>query len=160
MELREVALQDLDLSLGWLRELPESAVKGMESSLEMTVVLRDGLCPRDTGLLLKLWLSAPGPEARRYLIEHSLDAIERAKKKREKSLDPRLGEGGRALLDGLSILRETSVRLQRRVYKDGLGELPMEGRRILVTARDKAHEECISVLREIERILSEPREGQ
>lgn len=140
------------LTEGSLRRLGRLPTRNQEEII--AVVLRESFCSKDTALLLGLWLQARDPAAKRYLLEHARDAIERVKRNTEKPQDPRLGESGQQLLDSLSILRQTSFRLQRRA-RDGFGELPSEGLRLLVDARDKAHSECVSALCEVERILSE-----
>jgi ParB-like chromosome segregation protein Spo0J len=147
-------VEDLSLGLlgpGSLRQLALLQPRNQEELV--AVSKREGLGPRDTATLVDLWRRAPDPESRRYLIDHPQDAIRRARGKPDEPVDPRLGQAGRQALEGMTALRQTSLRLLRRL-RDGLGDLPPEGVAVLAEARRRAAEDSRSALEAVEGWLS------
>jgi len=143
-------LEDLSLGLlgeGSLRRLAQLPSRNQEEL--WAVAQRDGLSPKDTGILVELWQQAPDAEARQYLLEQPADAIRQARSVPEAPVDPRLGTAGQELLAGLVALQQMSLRVVRRV-KHGLGELPPEGVGMLSKAREQADEHCRLALRHVE----------
>jgi len=136
---------------GSLRRLASLPARNQEELV--AVAGRDGLSSRETAVLVDLWRRATEWEARRYVMEHPREAIRRARAGRERPVDARLGEAGRQLLEGLLVLRQASLRMQRRV-RDGLGELSTEGVCVLAAARDRAEDDCLAALREVGGWLS------
>lgn len=135
-------LEDLSLGLlaeGSLRRLAQLPACNQEEL--WAVAQRDGLSPKDTGTLVGLWQRAPDAQARQYLLEQPADAIRQAQSVPDAPVDPRLGTAGQEMLAGLVALQQVSLRVARRV-KQGLGQLPPEGIRMLFKARERADEEC------------------
>lgn len=139
------------LGEGSLRRLASLPACNQEELV--AVAWREGLSSRETVVFIDLWRRAADPEARRYVMEHPREAIRRARAGRERPVDARLGEAGRELLEGLLVVRQASLRMQRRL-RDGLGELPTEGVKVLAAARDRAEDDCTTALREVRGWLS------
>jgi len=139
--LEGVALASL--APGSLRRLALLPPRNQEELL--AIMQRERLAPRQTTQLLELWRRAPDGEARRYLCEHPREALARVHGTQQAPLDPRLGEAGRQLLDSLLALRAVSLRLSRRL-RDGLGELPAQGVRVLAEAKQQAAQDCQAAL--------------
>ncbi|MBM3271143.1 MAG: ParB N-terminal domain-containing protein [Candidatus Sericytochromatia bacterium] len=124
---------------GALRRLAQLHARNQEAV--MAAALRDGIPAEDVGALADLVRRAPAPMARRYVIDHPADALARARRRQDPAADPRLGEAGRQVLEGLQILRQTALRLQRRA-REGLGALPPDAVRLLAEAADGADHDC------------------
>jgi len=136
---------------GSLRRLAQLPACNQEPLV--AVARRDGLSSRETAFLVDLWRRATDVEARRYVMEHPREAIRRVRAGRERPVDARLGTAGRELLESLRVVRQASLRMQRRL-RDGLGELPTEGMTVLAAARDRAEDDCTTALREVRVWLS------
>jgi ParB-like chromosome segregation protein Spo0J len=136
---------------GSLRRLAQLPARNQEELV--AVARRDGLSSRETSVLVDLWRRATDGEARRYVMEHPLEAIRRVRAGRERPVDARLGKAGCELLESLLVVRQASLRMQRRL-RDGLGELPTEGMTVLAAARDRAEDDCATALREVRGWLS------
>lgn len=146
-----LAEQALDLLPGGsLRRLAQLPARNQEEV--MAASLRDGIPAEDVGALADLIRRAPTPLASRYVLDHPADALARARGKAEPPADPRLGELARQVLEGLQILRQTSLRIQRRA-RDGLGSLPVDGTRLLVEATDGAENDCRTALAAVRQCL-------
>lgn len=101
-----------------------------------TAAQRTELDPRDVERLVDLWRRAPDPEARRFLLEQPVQALQIARGEPEALVDVRLGKAGEEVRSVLETLRRASLRLARRV-RDGVGPLPPEGIAVLTEARNK-----------------------
>lgn len=123
------------LSGGSLRRLAQLQARNQEQL--MAAANRDSITPCDIGALADLYRRAPDPLARGYVLEHPHDALERARRRSEQALDPRLGEAGQELLNGLTALRQVSLRVARRATQ-GLGALPHDAVTQLRTAANDA----------------------
>jgi ParB-like chromosome segregation protein Spo0J len=147
-----LAEQALDLLPGGsLRRLAQLPARNQEEV--MAAVLRDGVGADDVGALADLMRRAPTPLARRYLLDHPEDALARARGRSDSTADPRLGEPARQVLEGLQILRQTSLRLQRRA-RDGLGSLPADGARLLAEAASGADIDTRAAITAVQQCLS------
>ncbi len=136
---------------GSLRRLALLPCRNQEELV--AVARRDGLSSRETSILVDLWRRGTDGEARQYVMAHPREAIRRARAGREWPVDVRLGAAGRELLGVLLVVRQASLRMQRRL-QDGLGELPAEGVKVLAAARDRAEDDCVTALREVRGWLS------
>ena len=137
---------------GSLRRL--ASLPACNQELLVTAARRDGLSSRETAVFIDLWRRATDCDARQYVLEHPREAIRRSRSGHERPVDARLGEAGGQLLEGLLVLRQASLRMRRRL-RDGLGELPSEGVRVLATARDRAEDDCVTALGEVRTWLSQ-----
>lgn len=147
-----LAEQVLDLLPGGaLRRLAQ--LPGRNQEEVMAAVLRDGVAAEDVGALADLMRRAPNPLARSYVLEHPGDALARASGRLDPPADPRLGEVARQILEGLQILRQASLRLQRRA-RDGLGTLPADGARLLTEAANGAEDDCRAAVAAVRQCLS------
>ncbi len=147
-----LAEQTLDfLSGGSLRRLAQLPTRNQEEV--MAAVLRDGVAAEDVGPLADLMRRAPDPLARRYVLDHPADALARARGRSDPAVDPRLGEPARQVLEGVQVLRQVSLRLQRRA-RDGLGVLPTDGARLLAEAANGAEHDCKTAIITVRQGLS------
>ena len=120
---------------GSLRRLAQLQARNQEQL--MAAANRDSIPPGDVGALADLYRRAPDPIAKGYVLDHPHDALERARRRGEQALDPRLGEAGQELLNGLTALRQVSLRVSRRAIQ-GLGALPHDAVTQLRTATNDA----------------------
>lgn len=111
----------------------------------MAAAMRDGVATQAVSVLSELFRRAPDPIARRYVLEHPLDALDRAKRRPDEPADPRLGEAGRELLTGLVAIRQVSLRVLRRA-RDGVGVIPESGVLLLADAANAAETDCAAAL--------------
>ncbi len=108
----------------------------------MAVVLRERLGPNDAGTLFDLWGKAPTPSGRTYLLDQPREAIRIYRQQvREGRPDPRIGEGGRYVVDGLVALEQISLRLLRRV-KQGLEVLSEDGLAVVDPVLKRSDSAC------------------
>jgi hypothetical protein len=136
------------LGAGVLRRLALLPARNQE---ELVAVARhEQLGPKDTSEFIDLWRRATDPEARRYLIEHPLDALQRARGENEEVTDPRLTDAARGLLSALSALSVASLRLEQRV-QGGLGEIPNDALELIVARQHTADVRCRRALGELSR---------
>lgn len=146
---REVSahlLEDVSLGLlgeGSLRKLAQLPARNQEEL--WAVCQRDGLGSKEVRALAELWLRAPDPESRRYLLEHPREALRLARGAEPSSEDPRLGKAGRDLLGSLLTLRRIALRVTSRVG-EGLGELPPEALARLEKVTERADADCRTAL--------------
>lgn len=131
---------------GSLRKLAQLPARNQEEV--WAVCRREGLDDRATASLVELWRKAPDSEARAWVMAHPHDAIRRAQGGAPTTTDPRLGLAGGELLRGLEGLRQGSLRVLRRV-RDGLGDPPPEGVKILAEARARACADCGQALEQV-----------
>jgi len=144
-------LDDMSLGLlggGVLRRLALLPARNQDELV--AVARREQLGPKDTSELVDLWRRATDPEARRYLIDHPLDALRRARGETEEVCDPRLTDSARGLLRALAAVSVASLRLEQSVQR-GLGEMPREAIELIVTQQSKADERCRRAFRELGR---------
>lgn len=147
-----LAEQALDLLPGGaLRRLAQLPARNQEEL--MAAALRDDIRGDDVGALADLLRRAPNSPARRYVLEHPADALALARNRPDSPADPRLGEVARQVLEGLQILRQTSVRLQRRA-RDGLGALPTGAVRLLTEAVQGADRDCQAAIGAVQQCLA------
>ena len=135
-------LEDLSLGLlgeGSLRKLALLPARNQEEL--WAVCQREGLASKEIQKLAELWLQAPDPEARRYLLEQPRAALRLAKGSDPALEDPRLGRGGRNLLGSLLSLRRVALRLTRLI-REGFGELPPEALAQLTKMAERAEVDC------------------
>ncbi len=108
----------------------------------LAVVLRERLGPGDAGTLFELWSKAQNPSGRQYLLDQPREAIriyrDQARKGRP---DPRVGEGGQYVIDGLVALEQVSVRLLRRVSR-GVEVLSKDGRAVVEPVLKRSDSAC------------------
>lgn len=114
---------------------------------------RAELEPRDAEHLIDLWRRAPDAEARRFLLEQPIQALQIARGQPESLVDVRLGPAGEEVRSVLEQLRRASLRLARRV-RDGIGSLPPEGIAVLAEARRKTRAEVDQALEALEGWIS------
>lgn len=142
--------EDMSLGLlgaGSLRRLAQLPARNQEQL--MAVAQRDGLSDRDTASLIELWSRTTDPEARRYLLDHPGDAVERARSEPAEATDPRLGEAARQLVSALCTLTGVGVRVQRRIA-DGIGALPSEGLAVVDSRHRQAAEQCAAAFEAVD----------
>lgn len=119
------------LGAGSIRRLALLPHRNQEELL--AVVLRERLGPRDAGTLFELWSKAPNPSGRQFLINQPRKAIRISRDQAQNSRpDPRVGEGGQYVVDGLVALEQISLRLLRRV-RQGVEALSKDGRAVICT---------------------------
>ena len=124
---------------GAIRRLAQLPPRNQEQL--MAAANRDAIPPADVGALAELYRRAPDPLARGYVLDHPQDALERARRKPEAKLDPRLGEAGQELLAALTALRQIALRIAGRATR-GLGALPHDAVTQLATAAAAAERDC------------------
>jgi ParB-like chromosome segregation protein Spo0J len=124
---------------GAIRRLAQLPARNQEQL--MAAANRDAIAPADVGALAELFRRAPDPSAKGYVLDHPHDALERARRKAETKLDPRLGEAGQDLLAGLTALRQVGLRVAGRATR-GLGALPHDAVTQLTTATAAAERDC------------------
>jgi hypothetical protein len=138
------------LGAGSLRRLAQLPVCNQEELV--CVSKRDGLSRAETAGLIALWQRAVDGAARQYLLEHPREALRRARQGTAEGVDPRLGTAGRELQQGLILLSQVSLRLQRRMNR-GLGEVAPGGRRELRGRWRQAREQSRQALQKVEQWL-------
>lgn len=111
----------------------------------MAAAVRDGIASKDVGALSELFRRAPDPLARRYVLDHPTDVLERARKRQENAMDPRLGEAGRELLTGLLAIRQVSLRVNRRA-QGGIGSVPPDAIQALADAAFSAEADSLAAI--------------
>lgn len=146
-------VEDLSLGLlggGSLRRLAQLPARNQEELV--TVIRRDALGPRDAAAVIDLWRKATDGEARRYVLDHPVDALRRARGGATRAEDARLGPAGRDLQLGLIALSQVSLRVQRRL-REGLGEIGPEGAHVLAKAARQAEEQTTTALRAVQSFV-------
>jgi ParB-like chromosome segregation protein Spo0J len=146
-------LQDWSAGLvdeGVLRKLALLPARNQETT--WAILRREGLTGQDAAMFLELWRKAPGPDGRRYLEEHPRKALELARARTAPPQDARLGPAGQEVYRSLVVLRQTSLRLVRRL-QEGLGEVPGEGRDLLRTAWREARQDCTTAMEGVGGLL-------
>ena len=97
----------------------------------MAVVLRDNLGPTEAATLFDLWRKSREPGARAYLLEKPREAIRLHRELAKKGCtDPRLGQAGQYIVDGLNALEQIAGRMLRRLRK-GTETLTIDGAGVL-----------------------------
>jgi ParB-like chromosome segregation protein Spo0J len=139
------------LTGGSLRRLAQLPVRNQEELV--AVAQRDGLAPADLGKLVQVWQQARDPAARHFVLDQPRQAIAQARSPQTEDRDPRLTEPAEQLQRGLLILRQVSLRLQRRI-QDGVGVLPPEGLQVLVRTANDAESDCRAALSAVRQALS------
>lgn len=139
------------LSTGSLRKLAQVQPSNQEEL--WAAARREELPQADTSLLVDLWRRAPDPEARQYVLDHPLSAVQVARGRAETPTDARLGARGEEVRTSLEIMRRSGLRLVRRL-RDGMGEIPPEGVRLLAEVHRKAQVDCMQALGELSGWLS------
>lgn len=132
-----------DLPGGSLRRLAQLQARNQEHLL--AAVARDGIPAADVGALADLYRLAPDPIARAYVVDHPADALERARRRVERKLDPRLGPAGQELFAALTALRQLGLRVVRAAGV-GLGALPHDAVTQLATATAAAKRDCTAAI--------------
>lgn len=118
-----------------------------------------GLSPRETDRLVQLWQRAREPPARRYVLEHPRDALERASgAKRRGGGDPRLPAAAQRAVAGLMAMQQMSLRLTA-LLSGGLGELPPEGLRALREAHQSTQQQVQQALDAVHSWLHDTEEN-
>jgi ParB-like chromosome segregation protein Spo0J len=141
-ELSPHLVQDWSAGLveeGVLRRLAQLPPRNQETV--WAVLRREGLTGQDAALYVELWQKAPSPDSRRYLEEQPVKALELARGQTSPPQDARLGPAGQEVYRTLTALRQTSLRLARRL-QDGMGEMPAEGRTVLRRVWEQARQDC------------------
>ena len=131
---------------GSLRKLAQLPPRNQEEL--WAVCRREGLTDREGTTLVDLWRKAPDPEARKWVMAHPQDAIRHTQGGLPTKSDARLGLAGAELLRELVVLRHAGQRVLRRI-RDGVGDPPIEGVRILAEARAGASAECARALEQV-----------
>jgi len=138
---------------GAIRRLAQLQARNQEQLV--AAATRDGLPAADMGALADLYRRAPDPLARSYVLEHPHDALERARRKPEARLEPRLGEAGTELLQALVALRQSCLRVATRAGR-GLGALPHDAVTQLSTAAAAAERDCKTAIDAARSCLATP----
>lgn len=140
------------LTPGSLRNLAELPMRNQEELV--AVARRDGLKPQQLATLARLWRKAPTQEARQYLLESPRGALEALQRPEKEGFDVRLGTVGQQILEGLKILRVTSVRLFRVAAGSAAETWPEQPHQLLRGASEMARLECNQALGVVERLLA------
>jgi hypothetical protein len=128
------------LGSGSIRRLALLPHRNQEELL--AVVLRERLGPSDAGRLFELWPKAPNPSGRQYLLDQPREAIRVVREEAQKGRrDPRLGEAGQYVTDGLVALEQIGLRLVGRVRR-GVEPLSNEGKAVVTPALDRSDSAC------------------
>lgn len=136
---------------GSLRRLAQLPARNQEQV--MAVAQRDGILPHDVGALADLVRRAPNPLSRSYVLDHPKDALERARRRNEKAIDPSLGQAGTELLAGLVALRQIGLRVLSRATS-GLGDLPPGAVNHLRTATGDAERDGKAAIEAVRNCLA------
>ena len=124
------------LGSGSIRRLALLPHRNQEELL--AVALRERLGPSDAGTLFKLWAKAQTPSGRQYLLEQPREAIRIYRDEAQESrTDPRVGEGGQYVINGLLALEQIGLRLVRRVGR-GVEPLSNEGRAVVTPVLERS----------------------
>jgi len=119
----------------------------------VAAALREALAPREAAQLIDLWRRADGPGARQYLLEHPREAVRLARScARTGSADPRLGEAGQYVVDGLIALERVSLRVLQRLRR-GVEDVPAEGLGTVEGVLERAVGRCEEVFAGVRRWL-------
>jgi hypothetical protein len=131
------------LGAGSVRRLAQLPHRNQEELVALAS--REKLAPRDTALLVDLWRRATGPGARRYLVEHPREALRTARATaRTGNADPRLGEAGHYVVEGMVALEQVCLRLLRRLGQ-GVEDLSDEGSGHVEAVLERAEGRCAEV---------------
>lgn len=139
------------LTIGSLRRLAALPARNQEQLL--CVAARDGLGARDTGTLIDLWTRTSDQVARDYLLDHPVDAVERARHRREEGVDPRLSDAARTVVRLLGGLSSFSLQIRRQL-DDGIGAMPPDGIDVVAERQRQAYEHCRRAFTAIEQWLA------
>lgn len=131
------------LTGGSLRRLAQLQPRNQEHLL--AAVARDGVPPADVGALADLYRLAPDGIARAYVIDQPVAALEHARRRAERKVDPRLGPAGQELLAALAALRHLGLRVARAAGVS-LGAIPPEALAQLATATAAAERDCTAAI--------------
>lgn len=119
----------------------------------VAVACRERLAPRAAAQFVDLWRRATGPDARRYVLEHPREALSTARStRRTASADPRVGEAGRYVVEGMVALEQVCLRLVRRLGS-GVEDLNADGRASVEGVMERAEERCAQVFDEVRQWL-------
>jgi ParB-like chromosome segregation protein Spo0J len=128
------------LGSGSIRRLALLPHRNQEELL--AVVLRERLGPSEAGTLFELWAKAQNRSGRQYLIDQPREAIRIYRDEAQKSRpDPRVGEGGQYVVDGLVALEQISLRLLRRMGR-GVEALSNNGRAVVEPVLERSNLAC------------------
>jgi len=139
------------LAGGSLRRLARLPARNQEEL--WAVAQRDDLKAHELSALADLWRRAEDREARQYLLDNPRGAVELFRAGSGGAIDPRLGEAGSLLVRDLAIVEQVCLRVVRRL-REGLGEVPEDGLRLVREAAASAEQACQSAIKETRRRIS------
>lgn len=128
------------LGSGSIRRLALLPHRNQEELL--AVVLRERLGPKEAGTLFDLWAKTQSRSGRQYLLEQPREAIRAWQEKAQQGQrDPRVGEAGQYVIDGLVALEQIGLRLVRRMRR-GVEALSHEGKAAVTPALERSESAC------------------